>query len=358
MLTLRGLMAVAPLGEDPAAAFARLADVRRDFLAAHPEADWLSAGMSARPRARDPGRRDTRARRLRGPRFEASRSSSVQNQEAAARPRGGRRSRKAGIMSGAMRRIGEYLGLLEDTGRYDDEYGDGTTTTATTAATPTRRARSSPSRAAARPRESRQATVADLGERRRPSGVDQRRVHGRRAVADHDAAPAHLQRGPHRRRELPRRHAGDHEPLRDGRRRRQASGRLRRRSRLRDPRHASSGSPARCSCSPRPTSRSPPRTRRGSSRAASSTRADRRWPDHACAGEPGAVGRPGMIVACTPSAGHPRRAVDLHRAAVDPLRRRLGAGVRALVDARRGSCSSCSRSSTPSPTRRSRRCVG
>ena len=26
-------------------------------------------------------------------------------------------------MSGAMRRIGEYLGLLEDTGRYDD-YGD------------------------------------------------------------------------------------------------------------------------------------------------------------------------------------------------------------------------------------------
>ena len=25
-------------------------------------------------------------------------------------------------MSGAMRRIGEYLGLLEDTGRYDDQY--------------------------------------------------------------------------------------------------------------------------------------------------------------------------------------------------------------------------------------------
>jgi len=47
MLTLRGLMAVAPLGEDPAAAFARLADVRRGFLAAHPEAGWLSAGMSA-----------------------------------------------------------------------------------------------------------------------------------------------------------------------------------------------------------------------------------------------------------------------------------------------------------------------
>jgi cell division inhibitor SepF len=27
-------------------------------------------------------------------------------------------------MSGAMRRIGEYLGLLEDTGRYDDDYAD------------------------------------------------------------------------------------------------------------------------------------------------------------------------------------------------------------------------------------------
>jgi pyridoxal phosphate enzyme (YggS family) len=46
MLTLRGLMAVAPLGEDPAAAFARLADVRTDFLAHHPHATWLSAGMS------------------------------------------------------------------------------------------------------------------------------------------------------------------------------------------------------------------------------------------------------------------------------------------------------------------------
>ena len=45
-LRLRGLMAVAPLGEDPAAAFARLSDVRRDFLVDHPAADWLSAGMS------------------------------------------------------------------------------------------------------------------------------------------------------------------------------------------------------------------------------------------------------------------------------------------------------------------------
>ena len=46
-LELRGLMAVAPLGEDPAAAFGRLADIRAGFLARHPDATWLSAGMSA-----------------------------------------------------------------------------------------------------------------------------------------------------------------------------------------------------------------------------------------------------------------------------------------------------------------------
>ncbi|WP_340538704.1 YggS family pyridoxal phosphate-dependent enzyme [Nocardioides sp. GXZ039] len=45
-LRLRGLMAVAPLGEDPGAAFERLAQIRRPFLAAHPDAGVLSAGMS------------------------------------------------------------------------------------------------------------------------------------------------------------------------------------------------------------------------------------------------------------------------------------------------------------------------
>jgi pyridoxal phosphate enzyme (YggS family) len=45
-LRLRGLMAVAPLGEDPAAAFGRLAGLRDGFLAAYPSATWLSAGMS------------------------------------------------------------------------------------------------------------------------------------------------------------------------------------------------------------------------------------------------------------------------------------------------------------------------
>jgi cell division inhibitor SepF len=61
-------------------------------------------------------------------------------------------------MSGAMRRIGEYLGLLEDTGRYDDYDGDDYNTEETEpvqSRTP-------------RLRESRSAAVADIAERRRP----------------------------------------------------------------------------------------------------------------------------------------------------------------------------------------------
>jgi cell division inhibitor SepF len=73
-------------------------------------------------------------------------------------------------MSGAMRRIGEYLGLLEDTGRYDDEYADYDGDYEGTYADET-----SPVAAVARPsrreaREARQATVADISERRRPAG--------------------------------------------------------------------------------------------------------------------------------------------------------------------------------------------
>jgi pyridoxal phosphate enzyme (YggS family) len=45
-LRLRGLMAVAPRGADPAAAFARLADLAARIRADHPEAVDLSAGMS------------------------------------------------------------------------------------------------------------------------------------------------------------------------------------------------------------------------------------------------------------------------------------------------------------------------
>ncbi|HHU10575.1 MAG TPA: YggS family pyridoxal phosphate-dependent enzyme [Intrasporangiaceae bacterium] len=45
-LRLRGVMTVAPLGMDPEAAFAALADVVDRLRSAHPEATWVSAGMS------------------------------------------------------------------------------------------------------------------------------------------------------------------------------------------------------------------------------------------------------------------------------------------------------------------------
>ena len=57
-------------------------------------------------------------------------------------------------MSGAMRKIGEYLGLLEDTGRYDEDYSDYETS-------------ASPAVPAAR-QSGRPAPVADISQRRRP----------------------------------------------------------------------------------------------------------------------------------------------------------------------------------------------
>lgn len=46
-LRLRGVMAVAPLGQEPDPAFARLAEISAELQSAHPEAQWISAGMSA-----------------------------------------------------------------------------------------------------------------------------------------------------------------------------------------------------------------------------------------------------------------------------------------------------------------------
>ena len=66
-------------------------------------------------------------------------------------------------MSGAMRKIGEYLGLLEDAGRYDQydgEYDGEYDTHDVPAVAPTR---------APKPREPRPAPVSDLAERRRPA---------------------------------------------------------------------------------------------------------------------------------------------------------------------------------------------
>ncbi|HET7821282.1 MAG TPA: YggS family pyridoxal phosphate-dependent enzyme [Ornithinibacter sp.] len=45
-LTLRGVMAVAPLGGDPREAFARLREVADGIRSDHPDATWVSAGMS------------------------------------------------------------------------------------------------------------------------------------------------------------------------------------------------------------------------------------------------------------------------------------------------------------------------
>ena len=46
-LVLGGVMAVAPLGADPRPAFARLARVSDALRTTHPDATWVSAGMSA-----------------------------------------------------------------------------------------------------------------------------------------------------------------------------------------------------------------------------------------------------------------------------------------------------------------------
>jgi pyridoxal phosphate enzyme (YggS family) len=46
-LRLRGVMAVAPLGEAPAPAFARLAEYSARVRAIAPDASWISAGMTA-----------------------------------------------------------------------------------------------------------------------------------------------------------------------------------------------------------------------------------------------------------------------------------------------------------------------
>ena len=45
-LRLRGLMAVAPLGQDPQPGFAKLASLAAQVRADHPDATWVSAGMS------------------------------------------------------------------------------------------------------------------------------------------------------------------------------------------------------------------------------------------------------------------------------------------------------------------------
>ena len=73
----------------------------------------------------------------------------------------------------AMRKIGEYLGLLEDTGGYDDEYDEHGYAEAEDPRQPVRR---TPVPAKAQPAKGQPAPVADLSERRRtpapsPAGI-------------------------------------------------------------------------------------------------------------------------------------------------------------------------------------------
>ena len=70
-------------------------------------------------------------------------------------------------MSGAMRKIGEYLGLLEDTGRYDDELDEDLYESAAVGQTGYQSGHPS----APVVRQGRPARVSDLAERRRQTAV-------------------------------------------------------------------------------------------------------------------------------------------------------------------------------------------
>ena len=68
-------------------------------------------------------------------------------------------------MAGAMRKVGVYLGLLEDTDRYEDDYYDEPDAPAGSGASPSRPMSAVPVR------EDRPAPVASLTERRRATGA-------------------------------------------------------------------------------------------------------------------------------------------------------------------------------------------
>ena len=191
---------------------------------------------------------------------------------------------------GAMRKMAVYLGLVEDDAL---EYAEHETTTSTAARVTTTRARYSSVRevrpepradgrgaphARSRPRATRVAVLGDGDGPRRDPMVHARRTEleppRQRPLPDHHAAPAHLQRRTSHRRGVPRGHPGDHEPHRDGRHRRQAHRGLRRRARVRVPRHHRAGHQQGVPALARSTSTSPPRPV-ASPRTASSTRAER-----------------------------------------------------------------------------------
>ena len=205
--------------------------------AAHPEATVVSAGMSGDLEEAVAARRDTPARRHGVARAPATapvasdRDGSptatcpVDRREPEAWP--ARCARWRSTSASSRTRTATTYDEYDD---YDERRGRRRAASAPGRGRPTADAapsvRPRPRRAAARA----PARAAGTAASRRPD-----------ILPDHDAAPAHLQRGQDDRRALPRGHAGHHEPHRHGRRRRQAAGRLRRRSGLRPARHASSG---------------------------------------------------------------------------------------------------------------------
>ena len=113
VLTLRGVMAVAPLGGDPAAAFG---EARRRALSGSPGSSRSrrrSAGMSEDLEAAvKAGATHLRVgTALSGDR---PRSGNLQHEPSGSRYTYQRRSRLT--MAGAMRKMGVYLGLVEDEG--------------------------------------------------------------------------------------------------------------------------------------------------------------------------------------------------------------------------------------------------
>ena len=121
-LTLRGVMAVAPLGGDPRAAFARLREVADGIRDDHPDATWVSAGMSGDLEAAVAEGATHLRVGSRDPRFSASHTGNFGHDAGADRAAADDRGAP---MAGALSKTMVYLGLAEDQGRYDDEYYEG-----------------------------------------------------------------------------------------------------------------------------------------------------------------------------------------------------------------------------------------
>ena len=271
-------------------------------------------------------------------------------------------------MSGAMRRIGEYLGLLEDTGRYDDEYADGTTRYDDTyeghyaargparwrpSGPPSRGPRGPPGRDRRAPRRppprwgadhDRRPRVAELS---RITTLHPRTYNEARTVGENfrDGTPVIMN--------LSEMDDNDAKRLVDF-----AAGLV----------FATRGTIERVTSkvfllSPPNVSVAAEDKERIAERRLLQPEltgpADRRRSHARDRGDAGLAPGAGMIVRVHAVWSlHPHRAVGLHRASVDPLRRRLGAGLRAVLVADGVPPGRCSRSSTRPPTRRSRRCAG